>query len=109
MRGAPAMLRWIFLAPIVGLSALVACSPGQQASQGGAAPGLMSGSAALIPDKDCGFVGGVKVLPCPIRLTRYTKTGIVVTVSGPAVVNSYLGRINSCFNGRLCYNAEREG
>jgi hypothetical protein len=30
-------------------------------------------------------------------------------VTGPGVVGSYLGRINACFNGRTCYNAEREG
>ncbi|MGC1381601.1 MAG: hypothetical protein WA814_11340 [Candidatus Baltobacteraceae bacterium] len=25
------------------------------------------------------------------------------------MVNSYLGKINGCFNGYVCYNAEREG
>jgi hypothetical protein len=49
------------------------------------------------------------VTPCPIRLTKRTKSGIVVTVSGRHVVNSSLGRINACFSGKLCYNAERYG
>jgi hypothetical protein len=51
----------------------------------------------------------VTVSPCPVRLTKHTKPGILLTVSGPGVVSSYLGRINGCFNGRTCYNAEREG
>ena len=62
-----------------------------------------------MPDKSCGGVRGVTVLPCPIRLTRHTKRGVVVTVSGPGVVNSSLGHITSCYSGQICYNAERVG
>jgi hypothetical protein len=54
-------------------------------------------------------VHGVKVAPCPIRLNRHTKSGVVVTVSGPRVVNSALGTIQSCYSGQICYNAERDG
>ncbi len=32
-----------------------------------------------------------------------------MTVSGPGVVNSALGRIKSCYSGHNCYNAERAG
>ena len=70
---------------------------------------LRPGDSVIHPAKNCGGTGGVQVTPCPIRLTRHTKPGIVVTVSGPGVVNSYLGALNGCFNGHLCYNAEREG
>ena len=44
-----------------------------------------------------------------MHLNKYTRQGVVVTVSGPGVVNSDLGNITGCFNGRICYNAEREG
>jgi hypothetical protein len=63
---------------------------------------------SVSPDKDCGGVH-VIVTPCPVKLTRHTKHGVVVTVSGPKVVGSYLGRINGCFNAQNCYNAERYG
>jgi hypothetical protein len=101
------------IAVIASLSLLAACTGGQPVSQGnlGVAPlAVGAGLPALItPDKDCGGTGGVKVKPCPVRLTRHTKAGIVVTVSGPGVINSYLGKLNGCFSGKLCYNAEREG
>lgn len=48
-------------------------------------------------------------MPCAIKLTRRTKAGIVVTVRGPHVVNSYLDQLNGCLNLKNCYNAEREG
>ena len=51
----------------------------------------------------------MKVTPCPIRLDRHTKSGIVVTVSGPGVVNSALGTIQSCYSGHICYYVERDG
>ncbi|MGA8576146.1 MAG: hypothetical protein WB609_10780 [Candidatus Cybelea sp.] len=101
------------LALVAGLSILAACSSGQPTSQAGfsAVPPGQQGRIplAITPDKDCAGAGGVTVAPCPVRLTRHTKSGIIVTVSGPGVVNSYLGRINGCFNGRRCYNAERVG
>ena len=49
----------------------------------------------------------MKVAPCPIRLTD--KSGIVVTVTGPKVVNSALGDIQSCYSGHICYYAKRLG
>lgn len=105
--------RFVAAAAVASLFVLGACTPGQQASQWGsdiAPQGPRLGlSARMMPDKDCGGVGGVTVTPCPIRLTKRTKRGIVVTVSGPGVVNSYLGHITSCFSGQVCYNAERKG
>jgi hypothetical protein len=65
--------------------------------------------ASVSPDKDCGSSGHVFVAPCPIKLTKHTKDGIVVTVSGPKVVSSDLGSIKSCFNAQNCYNAQRYG
>jgi hypothetical protein len=94
--GAPALLSLIM--------ALTACSAVGTPSQPPAA-----GASAIKPDKDCGSAGGVKVAPCPVRLGKHTKSGVVVTVSGHGVVNSYLGSLNGCFNGYLCYNAERYG
>lgn len=82
--------------------ALAACSSAQPVSQ----PAI---PALLQPDKNCGSTHGVKVAPCPIRLTRHTKSGIIVTVSGPGVTSSYLGELNACFSGKLCYYAERVG
>ncbi|MGA8325475.1 MAG: hypothetical protein WB757_05270 [Candidatus Cybelea sp.] len=61
------------------------------------------------PDKDCGSAGHVVVTPCPVKLTKHTKHGIIVTVSGPKVVSSDLGSIKSCFNAQNCYNAQRYG
>jgi hypothetical protein len=108
------MFRRLFAAAAVAsLSILAACTPGEQVSQAGSAIAPQAPRAGLLarmmPDKDCGGVGGVTVTPCPIRLTKHTKRGIVVTVSGPGVVNSYLGHITSCFSGQICYNAERKG
>jgi hypothetical protein len=99
------------LTTIASLLVLAACSSQQTLSSGS---GLMPttkhlGSAAIRPDKNCGGVHGVTVTPCPIRLTRHTKQGIVVTVAGPKVVNSYLGALNSCFSGKQCYYVERDG
>ena len=68
-----------------------------------------AGTAFVTPLKDCGSAGGVKVKPCPVHLNKHTKSGVIVTVKGPGVVSSYLGKINGCFNGQLCYNAERYG
>jgi hypothetical protein len=65
--------------------------------------------SSVSPDKDCGSAGYVVVAPCPIKLTKHTKHGIVVTVSGPKVAGSDLGSIKSCFNAQNCYNAERYG
>lgn len=64
--------------------------------------------AAMTPNNGCGGTGGVKVTPCPIVLTGQTRH-IVVTVSGPGVVNSYLGGLNYCRTHQLCYLAERVG
>lgn len=106
-------LRVSVVAALAGLSVLAACTAGQpnfQASSGVAPLARGAGlSAATMPDKGCGGTAGVKVTPCPIVLTRRTKPGIVVTVSGPGVVNSYLGQLNACFSGHNCYNAERVG
>ncbi|HEY2474190.1 MAG TPA: hypothetical protein VGI19_05250 [Candidatus Cybelea sp.] len=86
------------------LSILAACAQAQSVPQTNTAP-----ASKVSPNKDCGGAYGVTVSPCPIRLTRHTKMGFVVTVSGPHVTNSYLGRLNACIGNKLCYNAEREG
>lgn len=86
------------------LSVLAGCAQTQVPSQANTAA-----ASRVSPDKDCGGAYGVKVSPCPLRLTRHTKSGFVVTVSGPHVINSYLGRLNFCIGDKLCYNAEREG
>lgn len=78
-----------------------ACAGAQQATPAGSA------LSSVTADKDCNGAGGVKVAPCPVRLGKHNKSGVVVTVSGPHVVNSYLGRINGCYSGKTCYNAER--
>lgn len=98
-------------AAVVSFFLLAACSGGPVTPGGSsAAPQApRPGDSVIRPAKNCGGTGGVAVTPCPIRLTRHTKPGIVVTVSGPGVVNSYLGKLNGCFNAHLCYNAEREG
>jgi hypothetical protein len=89
---------------LAGLFALAGCALPEQPSGSGSAV-----APYVTPDKNCGGIHGVNVTPCPIRLTKRTKKGIVVTVSGPGVVNSSLGRINSCFSGYQCYYIERYG
>jgi hypothetical protein len=105
--------RCVTLAALAGLFTLAACTSEQPLSQGGLsgvpAPPQARVQSAIDPDKNCGSAHGVTVTPCPVRLTKHTKSGIVVTVSGPGVVNSYLGSLNDCFNAKLCYNAERVG
>lgn len=107
------MTRWIsVLTAIAAASILVSCSSAPQSSPLGTtiAP---SGSGAVVPSitplKDCGGTGGVKVKPCPVHLSIHTLSGVIVTVKGPGVKSSYLGKLNGCFNGKLCYNAERYG
>jgi hypothetical protein len=105
------MTRWtLALAAIAGASLLASC--GSSSSAIGAAGTAGTGAtlpAAITPLKDCGGTGGVKVKPCPVHLNAHTKDGIVVTVKGPGVASSDLGRLTSCFNGLICYNAERYG
>jgi hypothetical protein len=96
------------LAVLGGLSLLAACASSQSLSptgSSGAPSAQQVSSPAITPDKGCGGAYGVKVQPCPIRLTD--KSGIVVTVTGPKVVNSDLGNIQSCYSGHICYYAER--
>ena len=100
------------VAAAAALFALSACTQGQQPSQAGSAvpqAGGASHSSPVTPAKDCGGTGGVTVTPCPVRLTKHTKGGIVVTVSGPGVVSSHLGTIKGCFSGYTCYKVKREG
>lgn len=101
------------LAVLAGFSVLAACASGepfyQTGSAGAPSAQRVSFPSSITPDKGCGGVHGVKVAPCPIRLNRHTKSGIVVTVSGPKVVNSALGRIKSCYSGYSCYYVERDG
>ena len=105
-------LRVTSLAGIASLSVLAACTMGEPVSQTGptvAATGFGANlPAALTPGKGCGGTGGVKVTPCPLRLTSQTRH-VVVTVSGPGVVNSYLDGLNFCVKHQLCYLAERVG
>jgi hypothetical protein len=95
---------------VAAMCMLAACTSGSMVSPAiSPAVPVAAGLLAMTPAKDCGGVRGVKVTPCPLVLTKQTKAGVVVTVSGPGVVNSYLEQLNACFNGRLCYFAEREG
>lgn len=107
------MFRRVYLAAVVAnLFILAACAQGQSISQvgSGAAPKLLgAGLPSIAPDKGCRGTGGVRVMPCPVRLTRHTKQGVLLTVTGPGVVNSYLDELNGCFSGKLCYNIERDG
>ena len=85
---------------------------GASVSQAGSAVGALRAPsllATVTPDKDCGGASGVTVTSCPIRLTKHSKRGIVVTVSGPGVVSSNLGNIRSCFSGQVCYKVQRKG
>jgi hypothetical protein len=108
------MFRWVrTLAVLGGLSVLAACASGQPfyltGSPGAPSAQRVNAPASITPDKGCGGVRGVKVAPCPIQLNRQTKSGIVVTVSGPGVVKSALGTIRSCYSGYICYYAKRYG
>ena len=119
----PTFLRWLegddavirsinLLTVTAAASLLVSCSSAPQSSAIGTtiSPlGSNLSTGSVTPLKDCGGAGGVKVKPCPVHLNKHTKSGVIVTVKGPGVVNSYLGKINGCFNGQLCYNAERYG
>jgi hypothetical protein len=100
------------LAVLGGLVVFAACASGQPSYQTSAvvpSAQRVSSPSSTTPDKGCGGVHGVKVTPCPLQLNRRTKSGIVVTVSGPGVVNSALGAIKSCYSGHNCYNVERDG
>jgi hypothetical protein len=100
------------VAALPSLLALVACAVGQPAFQQGSAfappaPGASFGTA--IADKDCEGVRGVAVAPCPTVLTKDTKPGIVVTVSGSGVVDSVVEKLRACSNDKICYNLSRAG
>lgn len=106
------MTRWTsVLTVIAAASILVSCSSAQQGSPLGTSVAPV-GSGAMMPSitplKDCGSSGGVTVKPCPVHLNMHTQS-VTVRVKGPGVVQSYLGKLNGCFNGQLCYNAERKG
>ena len=108
------MIRWVdALLLTTGLTLLAACTSTATLPQAGLTMGaIRSGTgieAGIGADAACAGSGGVQVTPCPIRLTKHTRGGIVVTVSGPGVVTSYLKTLNECHHDRLCYNAEREG
>ena len=99
------------LAILAALCVLAACASSQPYQTGsGVAPFAQSAgsSSSITPDKGCGGEHGVTVTPCPVQLSRHTKSGIVVTVSGPGVVGSTLGDIKSCYNANDCYNADRD-
>lgn len=108
------MFRWVNVgATLAMLSLLAACSSSQQASEAG--PSVVPAAAGtefqhrMSPDKDCAGANGVTVAPCPVRLTKHTRSGVLVTVGGPGVVSSSLGHISGCFSGYKRYNAKREG
>jgi hypothetical protein len=100
-------------AAVASLFVLAACSQGAPPAQTGSAvmPAAIGAgvSEGAKPGGGCTGSHQVKVTPCPITLTKRTKSGIVVTVSGPGVVNSYLRELNGCFSHKLCYNVDREG
>lgn len=95
---------------LAGLFTLAACSLGQQSSQSGSPIVPFASSAefraTLAPEEDCRGFHGVAVAPCPILLTKDTQSGIVVTVSGPGVVDS-TARKRPCSKGKLCYHINR--
>jgi hypothetical protein len=61
------------------------------------------------PDKGCAGGRHVTVTPCPVRLTRRTKQGVVITVDAPHIASSKIGGFSSCFTSGNCYNIERLG
>jgi hypothetical protein len=103
------MNRWIS-APAVIAAAAILSSCGASSTPSAFGTGVAPlGRGGIAPFKACAGTNGVTVEPCPVHLNRHTKDGIVVTVKGPGVVNSYLDSLNGCFNRKLCYNAERHG
>lgn len=107
------MFRKVVLLPLfAALSICAGCTSGQPSSQAGPAsvvPTQRGERPEIQPDKDCGGTGHVRVTPCPVRLTKHTTQGVIVTVRGRRVADSEIGRINSCFNGQNCYNLARVG
>ena len=103
------MLRRTIAAEFVALAVLVACAPGETPGTAVTVPPALRADPARGNHSGCNGTGSVKVTPCPIVLTKNTKRGFVVMVSGPGVVNSYLEDLNDCLKHQLCYNAEREG
>lgn len=89
------------LSPLVALafaaSVLTACATDQNSQPGSAVmpPASEPLGASIAPDfKKCGGQNGVRVRPCPVKLTSRSQK-VVVTISGPGVVSgSYLG---SCY------------
>lgn len=98
------MLARPFFSALAALLALSACSLDREISS----PGSLA-TAAVMPGAGCAGTHRVTVDPCPIRLTRHDKSGVVVTVGGPHVAISYLTRLNSCASGKFCYYIERDG
>jgi hypothetical protein len=101
------------MAALVSFCLIAACAPGQTAFQSGSGIAFPSAAGfravAVTPATDCRGTGGVTVTPCPIELTKKTKAGIVVTVSGPGVVDSIVEKSNPCFNGKVCVNRDGSG
>ncbi len=103
--------RFDVLAVVAVICLLAGCNSGPSASHAGfsAVPPTQQEQmpSTIRPDKGCGGTGGVRVTPCPVRLTKHTEDGIIVTVKGRHVADSEIGHIYSCYNGHTCYVADR--
>lgn len=79
------------------VSLLAACATGQNSQPGSGVvpPSSKTVGASTVPDfKNCGGQNGVRVRPCPVKLTSRSQK-VIVTISGPGVVSgSYQG---SCY------------
>lgn len=74
------------LAVAVMAGALTGCDASQQST-----PNLSATSRsqrAVSPDLPACYGSNITVKPCPVKLTKHSKHGIAVTVSGPGVTTS---------------------
>jgi hypothetical protein len=76
--------------------ALAACSSVTSTPSASQSQSEQSAAVALRTNPACQGSGGVIALPCPVKLTKHNGAkGVVVTVSGPGVVNSEIVQ-NEC-------------
>ena len=86
----------IFTTSAFGVCLLAACSSQQQGTENALATVAPPPQEALDNlNGKCGGENGVRVRPCPVKLTNASQK-VVVTISGPGVASgSYLG---SCYD-----------
>lgn len=90
----------------LGISLLAGCGAD---AQFGSALGDQSRSMLRPDSGPCGGNHGVRVTPCPVKLTRATRdTGVTVTVSGPGVTNwsAFVAGCASSSNQAICSVAQ---